>query len=92
MLSWHDNEIGRKCPGDESVPSLLMGASSSQPTQVRGKMKNCENRGAQAIDLPERFRDVESGDTWQIRPLTVRENALRMLLTSRAYLSANAAD
>lgn len=72
--------------------SSLTGALGSEVTQVQGKMKNTENRGAHVIDLPERLRDVGADDAWQIRPLTIRENALRMLLTSRAYLSANAAD
>lgn len=55
-------------------------------------MKNSETWGAPAIDLPEGFRDGEAGNTWQIRPLTMRENAQRMLLTSCAYLSGNAGD
>lgn len=58
-------------------------------------MKNSENRDIVPIvpiDLPERFRNGEAGNTWQIRPLTIREHAQRMLLTSRAYLSGNASD
>jgi hypothetical protein len=55
-------------------------------------MKNSETWTAPSIDLSEGLWDGETGNTWQIRPLTMRENAQRMLLTSCAYFSGSAGD